>query len=96
MNGQSFLTIAEAARKLRAGDVTSRGLVTESLERIQATQGNLHSAITIMTEEAISAAAKADSELQSGKDLGPLHGIPPRRFTNTCYFRSALDGGGLS
>ncbi len=76
MNGQNFLTIAEAARKLRAGDVTSRGLVTESLERIQATQGNLHSAITIMTEEAISAAAKADSELQSGKDLGPLHGIP--------------------
>lgn len=76
MSGTAYLSIAEAGRKLRAGKVTSRGLVSESLARIAATQDNLHSAITIMAEEALAAAEKADSDLQAGQDLGPLHGIP--------------------
>ena len=76
MSGSAFLSIAEAGRKIRTGKVTSRGLVSESLARIAESQDSLHSAITIMAEEALAAAEKADSDLQAGKDLGPLHGIP--------------------
>jgi len=76
MTASEYPTIAATARALRAGTTTARELVTASLERLQATQDTLHSAITIMTDEALVAADKADVDLKTGKDLGPLHGIP--------------------
>lgn len=76
MSGPVLPTIAGAGRRLRAGTVTAVDLVTESLNRIEATQDVLHTAITIMSEEALAAAEQADRDLKAGKDRGPLHGIP--------------------
>ncbi len=65
------MTITEAAAALRAGKVSSRELVEESLRSI-----GLNAFITVTEEEARAEARAADEELARGTDRGPLHGLP--------------------
>ena len=70
------MTIDEAARRLRAREVSAVELTRESLRRIHAGQPNLNAFITITDELALEQARRADDELARGVDRGPLHGIP--------------------
>lgn len=76
MTDLHYLTIADAAARMRSGDVTSAELVEASLERISTTNDTLNAVLTLLADEARAAAAEADGDLASGKTLGPLHGIP--------------------
>ncbi len=69
-------SIAELGKMLRNGEVSSRALVEESLERIRTHDGALHSFVSVTEDLARARAKKADEELASGIDRGPLHGIP--------------------
>lgn len=71
-----YLTIAEAAQKLRTGALKSVDLVGASLARIEATNSTLNAVITTVGSEALQAAKVADVEIASGNWRGPLHGIP--------------------
>jgi len=71
-----YLTITEAAAGLRAKRFSPLELTKACLERIDAIDGKLHSFITLTAEIALERAQQAQRELQSGKDRGPLHGIP--------------------
>jgi aspartyl-tRNA(Asn)/glutamyl-tRNA(Gln) amidotransferase subunit A len=71
-----YLTITEAAAGLRAKRFSPLELTRACLERIEAIDGKLHSFITLTAELALKRAEKAQQELESGKDRGPLHGIP--------------------
>jgi aspartyl-tRNA(Asn)/glutamyl-tRNA(Gln) amidotransferase subunit A len=71
-----LVTIEEAAAKLRARGISSTELTQESLLGIQETQSGLNAFITITEELALEQARRADEELASGIDRGPLHGIP--------------------
>ncbi len=70
------MTIAEAARRLRAREVSSAELVEDCLTRIAALNPALNAFITVMEESARRGARQADEELARGLDRGPLHGIP--------------------
>jgi Asp-tRNA(Asn)/Glu-tRNA(Gln) amidotransferase A subunit family amidase len=70
------MTIAEAARRLRAGSVTSRALVEASLTAIETHNASLKAFITVDIAGARAAADAADRERRDGIDRGPLHGIP--------------------
>ncbi|MCE9667070.1 amidase [Myxococcus stipitatus] len=70
------LSIAEAGAALRAGELTSRALTEHALSRIAAHDGALRAFIRVTAERALEDAARADQELRSGVDRGPLHGIP--------------------
>ncbi|HTZ57712.1 MAG TPA: amidase [Acidobacteriaceae bacterium] len=72
----AFLTLAEAAYKLHTHQVTSVELTEACLERIATYNSKLNAFITVNEKQALDAARKADRELNAGKDLGPLHGIP--------------------
>ena len=61
---------------LRARRVSSRELVTESLRQIERLDSKLNAFITVTGEMALREADERDSELASGIDRGPLHGIP--------------------
>lgn len=67
-------TIAEAARKLRAGEITSSELVRQTLARIEAS--NLGAYVSTFAPQAIENADFCDQELRRGTDRGPIHGIP--------------------
>ncbi len=70
------LSVAEAGRRLRAGTLTSVALTEAALARVHALDPELHAFITITEGRALSDARRADEELRSGRDRGPLHGIP--------------------
>jgi aspartyl-tRNA(Asn)/glutamyl-tRNA(Gln) amidotransferase subunit A len=73
---QFYDSIGVTAAALRSGRVTSVDLTQACLDRIAMLDGRLHSFITLRGERALRQAAAADTALQGGADLGPLHGIP--------------------
>ena len=75
---QSFaeLSLADAARAIKAGDLSPVELTEACLERIRETEATLHAFISVFEEEARAAAAEAAAEIRAGCHRGALHGIP--------------------
>src|SRR5690606_8003648 len=69
-------TIAAAAARLRAGQTTAREIVERSLAAIDTHGGATNALTRVHAESARAAADRADRDLRSGLDRGPLHGIP--------------------
>ena len=69
-------TIESAARSLRDGTLTSVGLVSSLLAAADALDPQLGVYLARFDSQALEAARRADAELASGQDRGPLHGIP--------------------
>ncbi len=70
------LTIAEAAAALRDGSLTAAALTESVLARIEETEPALNAYLLVTADLARRQAERADEELASGLDRGPLHGIP--------------------
>jgi len=70
------LTIAEAGKLMRTRKVSSIELTMHFLGRIVSLDPMLHAFVLVTRDRALADAEFADSELQRGVDLGPLHGIP--------------------
>ncbi len=71
-----YLTIAEAARRLDAGELSPVELTDAVLARIDATEPALNSFVTLMDETAREQAGAAEERARAGERLGPLDGIP--------------------
>ena len=71
-----YLTIAEAAAGLRRKEFSPVELTEACLRRIHSLDDRLHSFITLSADLALQQAQRAEQELMSGNDRGPLHGIP--------------------
>ncbi|MBI3515422.1 MAG: amidase [Proteobacteria bacterium] len=71
-----FLTIAEAARRIAARELSPVALTEAMLARIAAVDDVLHGYITVTGTAALSAARIAEAEIAAGRPRGPLHGIP--------------------
>ena len=72
----AFASLSQLGFWLRRGDVTSVELTELYLNRLQRYDPQLHCVITLTEERALAQARRADEELRSGVDRGPLHGIP--------------------
>lgn len=72
----AFADISEVARRVRAREITSIALTEMMLKRIEIHEPALNSFITVTTDSALEAAAKADRELTQNQDRGLLHGVP--------------------
>ena len=71
-----FLTIADAARRLKARTLSPVALVDALLDRIEALNPQLDAFVTLMGQQAREAAHRAENEITAGHYRGPLHGIP--------------------
>ncbi|HLY09227.1 MAG TPA: amidase [Planctomycetota bacterium] len=71
-----MLTIAEAGRRFRTGELSPETLTEMLLDRIQRENPRLNAYYEVFWDEARAMAAQAAKELRSGLDRGPLHGIP--------------------
>src|ERR1700736_3139386 len=71
-----FLTIAEAARLIEQRELSPVELVDSRLARIEKLDGQLHSFIRVLADQARADARAAESEIMAGNYRGPLHGIP--------------------
>ena len=61
---------------IRAGDTTAEAATERCLAAIRERDGSINAFITVLADAARDAARTADRELASGRDRGPLHGVP--------------------
>jgi aspartyl-tRNA(Asn)/glutamyl-tRNA(Gln) amidotransferase subunit A len=93
------LSIAEAGRQLRSGDLSSTTLTQHALSRIASLDPLLHAFVLVTGERALADAERADREIRSGIDRGPMHGIPyalkdiyaTAGIRTTCHSKLLLD-----
>jgi aspartyl-tRNA(Asn)/glutamyl-tRNA(Gln) amidotransferase subunit A len=71
-----FLTIREAADRIKARDCSPVELTVALLERIERLNPLLNAYITVTSELALKQAREAQAEIEQGRYRGPLHGIP--------------------
>ena len=74
--GIDAITIAEAARLIRARKLSPVELTRAKLERIEALEPRLRAFATLTAERALNEARAAEAEIAKGRWRGPLHGIP--------------------
>ena len=71
-----FLTMRQAGELMRSGQLSPVELLRACLNRIEATDGRLHSFVALMAEDAMAQARTAEAEMLQGNYRGPMHGIP--------------------
>ena len=71
-----FLTIAEAAKLIEQRELSPVELVESRLKRIEKLDGQLHSFIRVLPEQALAIAKACEAEIAANRYRGPLHGIP--------------------
>ena len=72
----AYLPAHRLAALVKERKLTSTQLTRIYLDRIKRLDPTLLCAVTIMEEQALAEAARADEEIRAGKYRGPLHGIP--------------------
>src|SRR4051812_43131543 len=71
-----FTPATELAGAIRTKKLSSVEITSTVLERIKTLEPKLNAFAHLAAEEAMAAAANADTALAKGDALGPLHGIP--------------------
>jgi Asp-tRNA(Asn)/Glu-tRNA(Gln) amidotransferase A subunit family amidase len=69
-------SLLEAAALVERGEVSPVELTRACLDRIAAGNDALCAFITVMADEALADAARAEQEIARKRSRGPLHGIP--------------------
>ncbi len=92
MTDISRLSIAEAAGRIRAGDLRIVDLVQSCLDREEATR-DLVAFSDVYKDEALALAGAHQVLIENGYDLGPLHGIPIAVKANIGVKRQRMTAG---
>ncbi len=72
----SYLTVSEASALLHAKKLSPVELTQAIVKRIEQVNPQLHAYVTLVTEQALAAAAQAEKDIMADHWRGPLHGIP--------------------
>ena len=81
-----YASLADVAGLIAAQKLQSTDLTQQMLDRIAAADGHLQSYVTVMAEQALASARRADDEIRAGRYRGPLHGVPIAA-KDLCYTR---------
>ncbi|MCW4012681.1 MAG: amidase family protein, partial [Candidatus Bathyarchaeota archaeon] len=71
-----YKTITQLSEALRNGETTPTELTETSIQCLKEHGPTLNCVVTITEKRAYKQAKRAEEELRSGKNRGPLHGIP--------------------
>ncbi|MBF0278926.1 MAG: amidase [SAR324 cluster bacterium] len=71
-----FLTATEMAEHIRTKKLSAKEVMEAHLSKIEETNAALNAIVTLLPEQAMEAAARADEAIARGNPLGPLHGLP--------------------
>jgi aspartyl-tRNA(Asn)/glutamyl-tRNA(Gln) amidotransferase subunit A len=72
----TWLTLPELGRLLRTRKVSAVELARHFLDRLERLGPAYNAVVTVLRQRALLEAGQRDDELASGRDRGPLHGIP--------------------
>lgn len=90
-----YAGLTEVAALIKCGDLSPVALTQRMLNRITTVDANLHSYITVMAEQALATAQRAEQDIAAGNYRGALHGIPVA-VKDLAYTRHAATTGGHS
>jgi amidase len=71
-----YLDISELSALLGSGKLSAREIALAQLERIGSLDRALNSYASVMWDQALDDAGRADREIAAGRRRGPLHGVP--------------------
>jgi len=71
-----FLSATKLASKIREKQISPVEVVKAYLDRITVVDPKLNAYITVLADEALVAAHEAETDIMSGLNKGPLHGVP--------------------
>jgi amidase len=71
-----YSSLRDIARRIQSMEISPVELTTRILDRIAALDPKLKSYATVMRQQALEAAKRAEEEIQRGTYRGPLHGVP--------------------
>ena len=71
-----FMSAGQLGPLLKSGELSPVEVVEAHMARIRATEPVLNSFITLLPDEALTAARQAERDIRAGRYRGPLHGIP--------------------
>src|SRR5205823_4257288 len=71
-----YKSALELSILLKSKQVSVVEVVQTSLERIEALNPKLNAFITVLRDRALEKARQAEADIQKGRYIGPLHGIP--------------------
>ena len=72
----TLLSLRELAQRLQTRQISPVEVVEAHLERIAAWQPKVNAFITLLPEQALKTARKAEKAIVAGRYRGPLHGVP--------------------
>ncbi len=75
-NELTTMTAAQMAAAMAAGEVSAAELTGAHLDRIAATDGQVHAFLHVARDAAMAAARAVDQRRAAGEPLGPLAGVP--------------------
>ena len=84
------LTISEAARMLKAGEISSREITDACLTEIRSRNVTLNAFLDVYEEESRLAADRSDERRAEGDSFGPLDGVPISIKDNILYQEKTL------
>jgi Asp-tRNA(Asn)/Glu-tRNA(Gln) amidotransferase A subunit family amidase len=76
MSDLCLLSASEAARRIRAGDLSPVDLLSACLERVDALEPRLSAWVELDRDAALRVARERAAEARGGRFLGALHGVP--------------------
>ena len=71
-----YMSAAKLSPLIQNKELSPVEVIQAHLDRIQETEPVLNSFITLLPEEALAAAKRAETDIQAGRSRGTLHGIP--------------------
>ena len=71
-----FLSASDLSHLIQSSEISPVEATEAYLERIEAEDFRYNSYLTVMREQALADAAKAELDIASGKHRGPMHGVP--------------------
>lgn len=71
-----YTPATELAQQIRSGELSPIEVVNASLERIEEYDDEINAFVTVLADEARDAAEAAEQAVETGEELGSLHGVP--------------------
>jgi len=70
------LSASELSRLIAGRELSSSDAVSAAVTRLERLEDKLNAFITVVREQALAEAKKADEDIAHGRNRGPLHGVP--------------------
>ena len=77
-------SVLEIAAAVRSGQIRARAVLEDHLARIDAGEPDVHAFNRVIADRAGAAADQVDSDIDRGRDPGPLAGVPVALKDNLC------------